>query len=54
MMAEMKGADAKLDQLVNEMNSAAGEARVSAIAGVVNELARQQKTMHERMGVMHQ
>ena len=54
MMAEMKASDAKLDQLVSEMNSATGEARISAIAQVVTELARQQKTMHGRMGSMHE
>jgi hypothetical protein len=54
MMAEMKAADAKLDALVNNMNAAGGEARVAAMAAVVNELARQSKAMHERMGQMHQ
>ena len=54
MMAEMKAADAKLDALVKDMNSAKGEAKVSAIAQVVNELVRQQKTMYEHMGSMDQ
>jgi hypothetical protein len=54
MMAEMKDAGVKLDRLVDEMNSATGEARISAIARVVNEIARQQKMMYERMGTMHQ
>ena len=54
MMAELTTAEAKLDQLVKEMNSARGDAKISAIAQVVNELARQQKAMHERMGAMHQ
>jgi ABC-type microcin C transport system permease subunit YejB len=53
MMAEMKAADAKLDQLLSRMNAATGNAKTSALADVVNELARQQKTMHERMGTMH-
>jgi hypothetical protein len=54
MMAEMKSADAKLDQLVKDMNVASGEAKIAAIAQVVNELAQQQKSMHERMATMHQ
>lgn len=54
MMAEMKAGDAKLDALVKDMNAAAGDAKVSATAAVVNELVRQQKAMHERMGQMHQ
>jgi len=54
MMAEMKAADGRLDALVKEMNAASGDAKVSAVASVVTELVRQQKSMHERMGQMHQ
>lgn len=54
MMAEMKAADARLDALVTEMNAATGNAKVAAIASLVNELAAQHKAMHERMGRMHQ
>ena len=54
MMAEMKAADAKLDALVKDMNSATGEAKVIAMAAVVNELVQQHKAMHGRMGEMHQ
>ena len=54
MMAEMKAADAKLDELVKSMDAATGEARVSAIALAVHELVRQQKAMHEHMGMMGQ
>ncbi len=54
MMAEMKAADSKLDTLVKEMNAASGEAKVNAVAAVVTELVRQQKSMHERMGQMHE
>jgi hypothetical protein len=53
MMAEMKAADAKLDQLVQQMNAASGEAKVNATAAVVTELVRQQKSMHAHMGKMH-
>ncbi len=54
MMAEMKAADSRLDALVKEMNVATGDATVNAVAAVVTELVRQQKSMHERMGQMHQ
>jgi len=54
MMAEMKAADTKLDALVREMNAASGEAKVNAVAAIVTELVRQQRSMHDRMGQMHQ
>jgi outer membrane murein-binding lipoprotein Lpp len=54
MMAEMKANRARLDGLMKEMNSASGNAKVDAIAAVVTELVRQQDTMHERMGQMHE
>ena len=53
MMDEMKAADAKLDQLVQQMNAASGDAKVTTIATLVTELVRQQKSMHEHMGRMH-
>lgn len=54
MMAEMKAADAKLDALVATMNTATGENRIAAVTAVVNELVRQHKGMHARMGEMQQ
>jgi hypothetical protein len=54
MMAEMKANWARLDALTKEMNSASGNAKVDAIAAVVTELVRQQNTMQERMGHMHE
>ena len=54
MMAEMKVGDAKLDALVKDMNAAAGDAKVNAVAAVVNELVRQHKAMHGHMGQMHE
>ena len=54
MMAEMKAGDAKLDALVKDMSDAKGDAKVNAVAAVVNELVRQHKAMHGRMGQMHQ
>jgi hypothetical protein len=54
MMAEMKAADSRLDALIKEMNAAKGEAKVNAVAAVVTELVRQQKSMHDRMGQMQE
>ena len=54
MMADIKAADLKLEELVKDMNGATGEAKIAAIAQVVNELVRQQRTMHEHMGTMDQ
>jgi hypothetical protein len=39
MMAEMKEENAKLNQLVTQMDAATGQAKVDAIAAVVRELA---------------
>jgi hypothetical protein len=52
MMAEMKAADEELDQLMTQMNAATGDAKVAAMAQVVNELVRQQKVMHEHVAQM--
>jgi hypothetical protein len=54
MMAEMKAADSKLDALVKEMNAATGDAKVNAVAAVVAELVRQNRSMHQRMGQIHE
>jgi hypothetical protein len=53
MMDEMKAMDARLDGLVQTMNTAQGQAKVDATAAVVTELVQQRKTMHERMMTMH-
>jgi hypothetical protein len=52
MMAEMKASDARLEELVRAMNAANGEAKVSAMADVVNELVRQHLAMHRHMAMM--
>lgn len=51
-MEEMKAMDAKLDGLVQTMNSATGQAKTDATAAVVSELVAQRKTMRERMEKM--
>jgi hypothetical protein len=40
--------------MVKEMNAASGNAKVTAMAAVVTELVQQHKSMHGRMGQMHQ
>lgn len=52
MMEDMKAMDARLDSLVQTMNSASGPAKVDATAAVVSELVSQRRTMRERMAGM--
>ena len=54
MMADMKAANQKLDQLAQKMDSATGPAKVDATAAVVKELVAQHRAMCDRMGLMHQ
>lgn len=54
MTAKMKTADAKLNTLVTKMNAARGNAKIDAMAGVINEMVAQRKTMHSSMQAMHQ
>jgi hypothetical protein len=49
MMEEMKAMDAKLDGLVQTMNSATGQAKIDATAAVVSELVTQRKAMRDGM-----
>jgi hypothetical protein len=49
MMAEMKAADLRLDDLVAKMNSAPGPDKATATAAVVNELVTQRRTMRDGM-----
>lgn len=55
MLEHMEQQKARLDQLVDEMASAEGEAKVDAVAAVVQELvAQHQKQMGRRMEMMEQ
>jgi hypothetical protein len=54
MMADMKAADQRLDELVVKMTAASGQAKVDATAAVVTEMVTQRKTMREGMMRMHQ
>ena len=49
MRAQMRAHDARLDTLVDVMNAAEGEAKVEAIAAVVNELVAQRRTRRAHM-----
>ena len=49
MMAEMKGADQRLDNLVVKMNAASDVEKADATAAVVNELINQRRTMRDGM-----
>jgi hypothetical protein len=44
--------DARLDSLVRAMNSASGDRKVQAMAGVINELVAERKMMHQHMREM--
>jgi hypothetical protein len=54
MMADMKASQATLDGLATKMNSAAGDAKIAAMADLLNELVRRHQQMGEHMGGMHQ
>ena len=49
MMVAMKANDQKLDELVKNMNSAQGSARVDAIAELLTKLVQDHRAMHESM-----
>jgi hypothetical protein len=50
MMADLKDADQRLDDLVSKMNAASGGDKADATAAVVNEMVTQRRTMRD--GVM--
>ena len=54
MMAEMKAADQRLDDLVAKMNAAPGLAKADATAAVVTEMVAQRRTMGDGMMKMHE
>jgi len=49
MMADMKAMDAKLDQKVAAMNASRGNAKIDAMAAVINEMVSQRKEMMAKM-----
>ena len=54
MMAEMKTADQRLDDLVAKMNAASGMEKADATAAVVSEMVTQRKAMRDGMMKMQQ
>jgi hypothetical protein len=54
MMADMKAADQRLNELVARMDQASGQAKVDAVAAVVQEMVTQRQAMRDRMMQMHQ
>jgi hypothetical protein len=52
MMKMMEASDARLDQLVQTMNTATGQKKVDAMAAVINELIAQRKQMRGHMRQM--
>ncbi len=54
MMADMKAADQRLNDLVARMNSAAGMEKTTATAAVVTEMVAQSRSIRERMMKMQQ
>ena len=54
MMADMKAADLRLDDLVAKMNAASGMEKMAATATVVTEMVTQRRTMQEGMMKMQQ
>ena len=51
-MRMMDSMDARLDSLVTRMNRASGNAKVTAMAQVINELVAQRRTMRTHMREM--
>lgn len=49
MMAEIKAADLRLDDLVGKMNAASGTEKAAATAAVVNEMVTQRRSMRDGM-----
>ena len=49
MRAQMQEHDARVDELVAVMNDAKGEAKIDAIAAVVNELVAQRRTRRNHL-----
>jgi len=54
MIVNQKEADARLQPLINKMNSAQGSAKVDAMAAVVSEMVRQRTTDRQSMNQMSQ
>jgi hypothetical protein len=54
MAAKMAEADKRMDALAAKMNAASGDAKVEAMAALLNEIVARHKTMHETMHARHE
>jgi hypothetical protein len=52
MMAQTGAADAELERLAEQMNHATGQARIDAMAQLLNALVQDRARMHEQMDMM--
>jgi hypothetical protein len=52
MMARMNAIDARLTTLAEQMNASVGEAKISAMAALLNTIVEQHKTMRSQMMMM--
>jgi hypothetical protein len=53
MMADMKAADDRLQDLMSKMNAATGDQKVNAMADLLTQLVADQRKMHQHMMEMH-
>ena len=53
MHEKMQAMDAKLGDMVDQMQDASGEDKIEALAAVVTELVTQRRQMHEKMWAHH-
>lgn len=53
MMKEMKAHDEKIESLAAKMNSATGQAKIDAMAALLNEMVAQRRTMRAHMEKRH-
>jgi hypothetical protein len=54
MMSEMKAMDTDLDRKLAQMNEAQGNARIDAMAAVINDLVKERQRMRQRMNAMQE
>jgi hypothetical protein len=54
MMADMKAADTRLQQLKQTMQSAKGDERIRAMQDLLSQLVQDQTMMHAQMIMMHE
>lgn len=54
MMQKCKMMNSRLDELSAEMNTATGQAKIDAMAALLNELVAQRKSMHQNMMQMQE